>query len=154
MTMLYPEDYENDAPRIRGLKLLPAWPIRLATLVALLIGVAVAVDAYADEPQPKLIPLHVHEEDGLSVRLMPGPCVEPISKASIRPIHRERAKAIESDWRMADGSVQPFAGCWIELSKEEAKTAKDVFVLFFSDGEIYTVFTSAFGAKPEGSVGI
>lgn len=118
------------------------------------IMLALVLNVIAPAAYGQALPLHVHEEDGISVRLMPGPCVDPVSKANILPAHVARAKAIASDWRMMDGNMKPFAGCWIELTKEEAKSAQNLFVLFFSDGEIISVYTSAFGKKPRGATGI
>ena len=96
------------------------------------------------------IPVHVHEQDGLTVRLMPGPCVERNSTlmiASGAPQYLERLRALESVWRMKDGTSKPFSGCWLALSKSETGS-EDVFVLLFEDGERYVVPKSEFlGAK-------
>lgn len=88
------------------------------------------------------IPMHVIERQGVSIRLMRGPCADPASSIAIAvnlPQYVQRFRAIESTWPMQDGSRKDFAGCWGEFSKEESGAPGAVLVLVFSDGQHYTV---------------
>ena len=118
-------------------------------LAASLIGGSLlyAVKANAEE-----IPLYVSEKQGVVVRLMPGPCVDAISISMINPLHVGRFKAIQSFWPQRDGTVKSHAGCWTELSKEEARTEEEVFLLVFDDRETGGVAKSEFN-KPKGGSG-
>jgi hypothetical protein len=100
--------------------------------------------------QPKLLPLHVYEADGVTVNLIPSPCVDAFSLRVIRPEKKDQFKAIESVWRMSDGSQQDFAGCWVE---EKTDLGEDAFFLLFNDGQHFLVLKSEFN-KRKGQVGI
>lgn len=74
-------------------------------------------------------PLHVHERDEVTVKLMPGPCVDPTTvmliAMNVSPELQAKFRAIESNWLMRDGSRRDYAGCWLETG--------DDFLLIFSD---------------------
>jgi len=77
---------------------------------------------------------------------MPGPGVNANSLAFMGGLYTERLRAIESTWRMRDGSAKPFAGCWMLLTKEEAGV--ESFFLIFADGERYLIPKDDFLKKP------
>ena len=92
------------------------------------------------------IPVHVYEEGRTSIRLMGGPCVQPmilgfVSQAG--PQYVERLRAVESTWPHKDGSVHEYAGCWLELSAEETGGGAAFFVIF-SDGHRFVVDKAEF----------
>jgi hypothetical protein len=118
---------KDDRSRLRGIV---GW-----ILAASFIGgvVIYSMQAWAEE-----VPVHVYEQDGLVVRLLSSPCVDPASQMTVytqAPQYLERLKALDSVWRMKDGTTKPFKGCWLELSKEEVQGPEDVFVLLFEDGD-------------------
>lgn len=121
-----------------------------------LIGFTAACLAYAVTVHAEEIPLHVHEQPGdFVIRLMPGKCADPTSAlliaTNIPPQFHERAKAIDSSWRVQQGGFRPFPGCWVELKKEEV--GEDVFFLAFSDGKAAFVPKSEF-LKVKGQTGV
>lgn len=103
--------------------------------------------AYAD------IPVHVLEKDGVQIRLMDKPCVDAKTLSQINPAQAHRFKAIESVWPERDGSRKKYAGCWVRLTKEEAKHHEDVFLLVFEDNTSGGVPASEF-KKTKGQVGV
>jgi hypothetical protein len=94
--------------------------------------------------QNKLIPLHVLENESITVHLMPSPCADPFARRVIRAEKLSQFRAIESNWRMRDGSRQDFAGCWVE---EKTETGEDAFFLLFNDGEHFLVLKSEFNRR-------
>lgn len=116
----------HDFPPLPKLTILP-W-----LLWALAAGLAIAGVLYAAKAHSVDIPLHVLEKGNVEIRLMGTPCVDPASIAQIRPIVLHRFRAIESVWPERDGSRKAYAGCWAELTAEEA--GEEVFLLVFSDG--------------------
>ena len=118
--------------------------IAVLGVVCLIVLVGIATNAAAQE-----VPVHVLEQDGLVVRLMPGPCVEPQGKAffGMVPEYAPRAKALQSVWRYQDGSNRPHAGCWLELSAKESGAPEAMIILFFDDGERHVVPKSIFTKK-------
>lgn len=109
---------------------------------ACVIGVVVggsllyAVKVWAEE-----IPVHVYEEQGLSMRLMPRPCTDVRSSMIVAmnlPQYADRFRAIDSVWPMQDGTRRNYAGCWAKFSAEEAG-GTEVFVLVFEDGQHFVV---------------
>lgn len=72
------------------------------------------------------LPLHVHEADGVTIKLMPGPCVNQTAQMIIAMNGLQgEFKHIDSTWRMRDGSYKEFPGCWAEEG--------DQFIVIFSD---------------------
>lgn len=122
--------------------------IGLACLVALFAAAAVPTNALAQD-----IPVHVLEKDGVQIRLMNKPCVDAKTLAQINPAQAHRFKAIESVWPERDGSKKKYAGCWVRLTKEEARHHEDVFLLVFEDNTSGGVPASEF-RKTKGTVGI
>jgi hypothetical protein len=102
----------------------------------------------ADE---KLIPLHVYEQEKLTIYLMAGPCAEAIG-ALIRADRRPLYRALDSTWPMKDGSMQGYAGCWRAMSAEETGSVAG-FAVVFSDGEGFVIPQSEF-KKAAGQTGI
>lgn len=100
--------------------------------------------------QDKLLPLHIYEAEGTTVNLMPSPCVDPFSLRVIRAEKRGQFRAVESIWRMRDGSTQSFYGCWVE---EKTDAGEDAFFIIFNDGEHFLVPKAMFD-KRKGQVGI
>ena len=89
------------------------------------------------------IPVYVAEHDGLTLRLLPSPCIDPSSLiviTSAPPQFRQGWRASSSEWRLRTGQWQTFAGCWLEIKKEDAKSEDDIFVLVFSDGMTAQIF--------------
>lgn len=96
--------------------------------------------AGVQERQPDVvIPVHVVEQDGMKLRMLPTPCEDARSKvmaAQMSPLeYHDKWKATSSDWRMRDGSWQTFAGCWLEVDKDVLSTPDNVFFFTFSDGQ-------------------
>ncbi|HEY2931176.1 MAG TPA: hypothetical protein VGK99_05470 [Acidobacteriota bacterium] len=92
------------------------------------------------------IPVHVIEHhQGVKMRLLPGPCVDPVSLAMIAdapPQFKDGWKAISSQWRMNGGNWQEFAGCWLEVDKAGIGTPENVMLLLFSDGAVVQLLKS------------
>lgn len=120
--------------------------IVIAVIVGLVIvGALASMLARAEATETVPIPVYVYEQDGTTIRLMPGPCVDAVSKVTIMrgaPQHLERFKAIESVWPMKDGTKRAFAGCWAELAAGEIGIPEDkagrderVLLLLFADGQ-------------------
>jgi len=112
------------------------WGTVLAVVAAFLYFVP---RAYAEE-----IPVHVIEHnDGVKMRLLPSACADPQTLLMVLnatpPQYHARWKAIASTWRMKDGSWKDYAGCWLEVTKEEANTPDSVMVLIFEDGANYQI---------------
>jgi hypothetical protein len=122
------------------------WLGAICFLSLLLIATVCPIYALAEE-----IPVHVFERQGLLVRLMPGPCVDPVSVALIQraipPQFHSRFKAVESVWPEKDGTFKPYAGCWAEFSGEEADHTSPVIFTVFSDGSSGVVEKSIFTKK-------
>lgn len=123
------------------------WWLRLTVLpwyiwLALIVTAIWATSAAAEE-----IPLHVLEKQGVEIRLMNTPCVDPVSLSLILPDKQARFKAIYSVWPERDGSKKVYAGCWTELSKEEAQAEETVFLLVFEDMQTGAVPKSEFNKK-------
>src|SRR5688572_20318091 len=101
-------------------------------LWALIAGAVIAGVFYASRLHAEEIPIHVAEANGVEVRLMGTPCVDPISISLVKPQYLPRLKAIQSTWPEKDGTRKAYAGCWLELTPEEA--AEPAFLLVFEDG--------------------
>lgn len=119
-----------------------------AVLAASFIGslLIYAVSSLAEE-----IPVHVVDQQMVKMRLLSSPCADPVSLAMIAtapPKWHDKFKAISSQWLGKDGSWSEFAGCWMELTKEEAGTPENVFVLVFSDGASAMVLRSELLKRP------
>jgi len=117
--------------------------LRNCILILAAVGVILGLLAgcASTTPKPSAIPVHVIEQGRTVIRLMPGPCVDPYSLAFVsrlEPQIVERLRAIDSTWPMSDGTRRPFAGCWIELTAEEAG-GTPAFGLIFEDGQRFTV---------------
>lgn len=97
------------------------------------------------------IPLHVLDKDGIEIRLMDKPCVDPRSVLVIRPDALPRFKAVQSFWPTKDGSRKEFAGCWAELTAQESGSDEG-FLVVFADGESGFIPKSEF-RKVRGQVG-
>jgi len=140
---IYPELTAQQAKEDR--KHLRVWVGRVLVLLALAAWTIYVTKAYAEE-----IPVYVSEQQGIVVRLMAGPCVEPLSQQIVMsgpPQHVAKFKAIDSEWPMKDGTRKKFAGCWALLTAEEAGAMEDVFVLVFEDGMVGGVLKSEFLKK-------
>jgi hypothetical protein len=79
--------------------------------------------------QQTVIPLHVFERPEVTMNLMPGPCVDPVSldlaRRGLPPQNIQNLKAIASNWLERDGSRKDYAGCWLDLGAG--------FLVIFSD---------------------
>lgn len=119
----------DDMNMPRGLTVIP-WVIWALVLVILIW----TTKALAEEP----IPVHVVEREEVKMRLMSGPCTDPVSIGLIMnsPVeYHGRFKAVSSQWKDERGNWKEFAGCWMELKASEVPgTPGDVIVLVFSDG--------------------
>lgn len=104
----------------------------------------VSVVLYAMPVRAQDIPVHVLEKDGVEIRLMGTPCVDPKSIASINPAFLSRFKAIDSVWPEKDGSRKRYAGCWAEIKAGEYGALEDTFVLVFEDNTSGAVPKSEF----------
>lgn len=120
-------------------------------LVAIICGMLMAAGlvwygkAYAQD-----LPLHVHEGEGATVKLMPGPCVDPTTLMLIAgglppELQVLQWRHIDSRWRMQDGTQQDFQGCWAEQG--------DSFVVVFSDATVGMIEKSKF-KRAKGQTGI
>jgi hypothetical protein len=118
----------------------------LIGVVSILLLVTLATNAYATD-----IPVQVLEKDGITIRLMNKPCVEPVSVAMIVPSMLGRFKAIESVWPEKDGSKKAYAGCWAHLTPPEA--LEEGYLVVFSDGQSGFIPKSEF-KKMRGQVGV
>jgi hypothetical protein len=112
----------------------------------LFLAVAWSTKAYAEE-----IPAYVLEANGVTIRLMSGPCVDGVSLGMINVQHQGRFKALDSIWPEPTG-MKKYAGCWTEMSKEETGS-EEAFVLVFSDGTSGVV-PKAQSLKKPGQTGI
>jgi hypothetical protein len=106
--------------------------IAVAMLTATLIGLSAlgAAAARAEEP------LHVRETDEHVIKLMPGPCTDSrtvllVARGSRVPF--ERWRHMETLWN-ADGKWEPWGGCWLEVTAEEAGAPGDVILMLWADG--------------------
>lgn len=101
------------------------------------------VSAHAGE-----IPVHVMDKDGVTVRLMPGPCADGTSMMLVLqlvpPQFHDRFKAIDSEWPHKDGTKGNYPGCWAEFSAEESGQPEAGFFVAFSDGAHGFIPKSAF----------
>lgn len=138
------KEHSWDDMNLPKLTILP-WVIWASIVGAVILYLGFSLPARAEE-----VPVHVHEQDGLSIRLMSGPCVDANSLAFMGGHYTERLRAIESTWRMRDGSTKTFAGCWMLLTKEEA--GAESFFLIFEDGERHLIPKNDF-LKKRGQVG-
>lgn len=109
-----------------------------AGLIVFLISVAVSTRAHAEE-----IPLHVLEKDGIQIRLMNLPCVDPMSIMMVKPEVIGRFKGLQSSWPQQDGTLKEFQGCWADLTAQEAG-GEESFLVVFSDGESGVIPKSEF----------
>ncbi len=119
------------------------WGVVLAIIAGALIAAGVV---YSHKLNAEEIPVHVFEQDGTTIRLMRGPCVEPmivVFVAQAAPQYAERFKAIESVWPYRDGSVKRHAGFWMEMSTEETRGGA-AFVMLFDDGQRIVVDKAEF----------
>lgn len=123
-----------------GLRHAPRWFVRVVFLIVLVLAVGMLLVPLRVVAQE--VPLYVHERPEVTVRLMPGPCVDGVSAMMIATApqqYRGDWRAIESNWLMRDGSRMDFAGCWLELSAEKAadlssgRLLEAAFLLVFSD---------------------
>lgn len=146
--MIYPDDFaEREVP---AFTVIP-WLVWGAIVVALIGGLAYCSPAKA---QPVVV--HSLKQDGVSIRLMSGKCVDETSVMILMmngPHFFDRAKSISSTWPTQDGKDQEYAGCWFELTKEEAQHSEPVMILIFADGQVLSVPKSAF-TKQQGQVGV
>jgi len=111
----------------------------LGILLGAFIGAALI---YSVSSRATEIPVHVVEHQAVKMRLLSGSCVDPQSIlmiATAPPQFQDGWKAISSQWRMKDGSWKDYAGCWLEVTKEEANTPDSVMVLIFEDGANYQI---------------
>lgn len=140
-------DEEESGDRRRTILPLIAW--------AIVIGLALAAALYpAFARAETAIPVHVIEEGQLSVRMLPGPCVDAQSAMHVMaaaPQYATRFKAIESSWPHRDGTVHEYGGCWLDLSAEESGVEGGALALIFSDGARYIVPKSAIKPKGRGA---
>jgi hypothetical protein len=116
----------------------------VGVILGMLAGCAVTDTQQPSAPKVE-IPVHVYDDGGTSMRLMGGPCADPRVMEIIlvgMPQYVDRFKAIESTWRMQDGSRQEFSGCWAEVSAEEV--GFEALLLIFEDGERYLVNKAEF----------
>lgn len=125
-------------------------------LVPLFILIALTAGAllFSYKKNATSAPLYANDGGGGTyINLMPGPCVDPFSVAFIEttsPELKSRARAVDSKWLEQDGSLKSYAGCWVELTAEEA--GQPMFVMVFSDGATRAYTKKAFNTK-RGQVG-
>ena len=128
----------------KGLTIIP-WLIWAVIAVGIILAVALATNAHAEEV---VVPVHVLEEDGTIIRLMPTPCTDPTSvlviAMNLPPQFHTRFKAIDSEWPMKDGSRKTFDGCWAEFTPEETGEKEALIYVAFSDAKSGFVEKSAF----------
>lgn len=144
MFEIYPELTSEEARHQRSY-LRRVIGVGLVGAAAIVLTTIWATKAYAEE-----IPVHVYEEGGVYIRLMPGPCVDGTSSALLvqhLPKYSDRAKAIESVWPMRDGTKKSYVGCWLELSAEEAD-GEAALVLVFEDTQGFVFKKKEFLKKP------
>ncbi len=100
----------------------------------------------------EVIPLHVLEKDGVVINLMGTPCVDRVSLDLVLPKHHSRLREIRSVWPERDGSRKAYAGCWMEVTKEEANNADGGFLVVFEDRE-HTVIEKSEFKRGKGQAG-
>lgn len=119
------------------------WLVR-AGIVLLLAVIFWPWEAMAQD-----LPLHVHEGEAATVKLMPGTCADPTSRMLIASLPPElqalKWRHIDSRWRMQDGGYRDFPGCWADVG--------DSFLVVFSDATGGMVKKSEF-RKVKGQTGI
>ena len=114
--------------------------------VRIVIAAALAALVLAAPAAAAELPLHVFEEGGTAIRLMPGACAEARIVAFVvqnGPQYAGALRAIESTWQMQDGSRQDIAGCWFEIDAAEGG-GEELVVLLFADGDRYVVPKASF----------
>ena len=139
------KEYDYDFPKFPKFTILP-WLIWAAV-----VGAVIAAVLYASKVHSEEIPVHVYDGDGVTMRLLRSACSDPKTGMMIAtqvPQYLERFKAIESVWRMQDGSSRGFKGCWAEFPKGEIGNPVDVLVLVFEDGQNFVVPKEEFLRKP------
>lgn len=122
------------------------WVVIGLVLAVGMILLIIGVNAHAQD-----VPLHVLDKDGIEIRLLDKPCVDPLSVSMIRPDAVHRFRAVQSVWPQPDGSRKEFAGCWAELTAKESG-GEDGFLVVFSDGESGFIPKAEF-KKVRGQVG-
>ena len=140
-------DYLLDADVKAGRERLRHRLVLVFCILCLIALLVIATKAHATE-----VPLHVLDKDGITIRLMNTPCVDPISVAMIRPDMVKSFKAIQSTWPEKDGSKKDYAGCWLLLKAGESGADVDGFLVVFADGESGFIPVSEF-KKVKGQVG-
>lgn len=130
----------------------PKW-LRLTVLPWYIWAFLIFTVIFATTSVAEEIPLHVLDKDGVVIRLMDKPCVDPVATGMILPQALHRFRAIESMWPEKDGSRKAWGGCWAELTPEETSTGQASFLLVFGDGEHGVVAKEEF-KKTRGQVGV
>ena len=140
------KEYDYDFPKFPKFTLLP-W-----LLWALVVGLVIAGVLYASKVASEEVPVHVFEDKGVLIRMMPGPCVDGVSalviSMNVPPQFSSKFRAIESEWPMQDGSRRAFAGCWASFKAEEIGSTEDVLVLVFEDRQYFVVPKKEFLKTP------
>jgi hypothetical protein len=121
---------------------------------SLVLLVVLATNAYGQEVK---IPLHVYEDDGVTLHLFAGPCESEEAKAAINafpPLKdlADKFRRADSTWLVQTpfGGVRAaFAGCWVPFTFR----GKDGYAVAFEDGEIKFVPADAL-KKTKGMVGV
>lgn len=129
----------NDCGRDRALILpLIAWAVSIGLVLGMVLW---ASKVFAAD-------VHSMERDGTSIHLTDAKCTDArtamLMPRMVPPDYFDKFRAIESVWRMRDGSSASFNGCWLELSAQEAGTDEPMLILIFEDGETYQLALSEF----------
>ena len=91
---------------------------------------------------------YVYQDSGVSMKFMSEPCNDPRVMQMIisgMPSHVERFKAIQSNWKMKNGTWKTFNGCWAELTKDEV--GFEAVAMIFEDGDYFVVNKADFFKK-------
>jgi hypothetical protein len=107
--------------------------LTFAAAIAVFVGF---IAAYSHGVKAEEIPVHVYDDGGTVIQLMPSPCVDPAVKPFLESVGElERFKAVDSIFLYRDGQRKRHGGCWAEFSAKEAGAPEAIFVIFFDDGD-------------------
>src|SRR5262245_34385363 len=100
------EIHPTDCPEAKEERAhLRVWVVRVLAQICLAGLAGWATRAYSVD-----IPLYVVERNGVEIRLMDTPCIDPVSLSMVKPDYHHRLKAIDSIWPQRDGTRKRFVG--------------------------------------------
>lgn len=113
------------------------WAILFCFVLAAVISKAHAEDVIVGR---------IVDPGGSQIVLLDAPCggkTDEIIKASVQAEYQQGWKSVEAVFRMGDGSLKRFSGCWMEPPVDMTGGKRAVLVLF-EDGDNYVFPRSEF----------